>query len=128
MGRLERNSAFWMEDFVQRLSAPGERAMVFCAATCRTAAACMLLDQHRKFVGYYMSPEVLTAAAAKCASIYTSQRLSWKFDINGGGEVKAVAKVFKDKKATLLATEKGSMWNIPPVQSTPQVLLSCILY
>lgn len=51
-----------MGDPVQKSGKDGELLMDFCSGICSTVKPCILLDQHRKFAGCDVNPEVLSAA------------------------------------------------------------------
>lgn len=96
--------------------------MKLCAGTCSTANACLLLDHNRKFVGCNVDSELPAAAEADPVLKVASQGLSPKSDISGSIKVILVAKVFKEKRAELMASKKARLRKTPPALDPTQVL------
>lgn len=62
MERPDQRSVSRKKALVRKASRPGNMVINFCAATCHTARACVLLDRRRRFVGCDVYSELLTAA------------------------------------------------------------------
>lgn len=104
--------ASWIKNTVQSFSIPGDVGREFCASTCSTAKKSVLLDHHRTFSGSDVDFELLKAKMAELLIELVSQVLD-PSDVSGSRELKAAAKAFKDKTATLGASEKASLLEVP---------------
>lgn len=70
--RARKRAVWWpqqkdvllMKDLLQKLSRCKDVVMDFCAGLYFTAKVCMLLDQHRSFMGCDVESELLTTAEA----------------------------------------------------------------
>lgn len=99
-----------MKDLLRKYTRPENVVLDFCARTCSAAKACMLPDQHKKFVGCDVDSELLNAADKDLVVMFLAQVLSSTLDIGGSAEVVAAVKVFKDEKAAVLARKKAGVW------------------
>lgn len=128
MWRPKQKNKSLTKDLVRSSSRPENTVVKFCASTCSTAEACILLDQRRTFVGCDVNSELPTSAEADFVLTFASPVLSKKSDISGSAEVVAAAKVLKVKRAALLASEKASMWEFPLRLDATQILPGDILH
>lgn len=73
--------------------------------------------------GFNVTSKLVTSAEADSLITFGFQMLSPKSDFSGSDEVAAVAKVFRDKRAAVLARKKAYVYQVPPRLDAPQMLL-----
>lgn len=84
-----------------------------CAGPCFKAIVCMLLVQHRSSAACDVDSGLPTAADADFVLRFVFQVPNLKSDTTGSKEVKAAAKVSKDKVAVSLASKKAIVRDVP---------------
>lgn len=90
MWRPEENNVSWVRTLVGKATKTTDWLTEFCAGTCCTAKACMLLNQE-KFAEWDLDSEVLSAAKPDFVPTVASQVLSPNSDIIGDKEMRAAA-------------------------------------
>lgn len=111
-----------MKDPKLKTSKAGDLVIDFCAVTCFKAKVCMLLDQHKTFVGCDLDSTVLSAAEPDLVLTVVSQVLRPTSDIRGSGEVKAAAKLLTDEIDAVLAGKNATVWEVSPEPDATQVM------
>lgn len=81
-----------MRDPKRKLTKAGDLTMNFCAGTCSTAKAFMLLQKHGKILGCDVHPQVLRSRS----------------DISESCEAQAAAKVLTDQLGAFLSRKKAA--------------------
>lgn len=79
-----------MEELVRKFTSGEDLVMDFCFGTCPMARACILRDQHRRFVGCDLDSEPLSATELDPPLAFPSQALSPNSDITKDEEVRAL--------------------------------------
>lgn len=95
MWRPEQKSVLWMKDLIRRFTKRGDWVMDYCAVTCPTAKAFLLLGEHRKFVSCHSDSELIHAAEPDLLLTFLLRALNPKSDITVHKEVRAIAEAFK---------------------------------
>lgn len=72
MWRPQQKNVFYIKDLVRKFSRLRDVVIDFCTGTCSAEKACMLLDQHRKFVECDLNSEMLTAAETVLLLVFAS--------------------------------------------------------
>lgn len=102
--------------------------MELCARTCSSTKACLLFNQHKKFLRCDLDSRLLSATETEPVVSATSRVLKLKPHISVSAEVRAGKKEFKDRRAAVLASEKASAWELLPVLDATHVLPDFILH
>lgn len=85
----------------------------FCAETCSTAQACMLLDQHEMFLQCIVDLDLPTAAKSDLVLTFAFLVIKVRSNINGNAELKSAEKVFCDESVATRVSEKASVRYVP---------------
>lgn len=128
MWRPEHKKLSRMKNMGWKLSRPGDLLMDYCAVKCSTTEACLLADQHRKFVVCGIDSEPGTAAEPDPVLPFGSQMQNTKSDISGNAEGISAAKVSRKVWAAVLARKKASGWEVPLRLDAIQVLPGPLLH
>lgn len=81
MVRPEQKSIELMKDLLVKFSSPAEVVLDTCAGTFATAKVCMLLPEHRRFVGCEKDGECFSRSLGSVVEVYGKQFLNPKSDI-----------------------------------------------
>lgn len=100
-GNVEQSSFSCKTNLVQKLSRFGDVAIDFVAGIIKSENM-RLRAQQKKFMTCDVHSELLIATKANVVLTFVFQILESKFRISGSAEVNAAAKVFREKRATLL--------------------------
>lgn len=101
MCSTEQKCVFRKRNLVWKSGKAGDLLTFFCAVTFLAVKACMLLNQHKTFVGRDADPKMLSALEQNPVLTVVSQVLKSKYDIDGSSEVGAAAMVFTDEISEL---------------------------
>lgn len=102
----EEKKVSWMGILVLKFSKADDLWKDMCACACSTAKGCVLLDQHREFVGCDVAHDVLSAVEPDFVQRVASRMLKPMLDISGSSEVEAVAEVSRDEMDAFFAKKK----------------------
>lgn len=100
--------------------------MDFSTITCPKVKAFMLLDQHRKFVGFNADSESLSAAMDDLLLRFALHVLNSSSDTTGDEEVRAPARAFKEEVTVVSASTRANAWEMPHGLSATQVMRRAI--
>ena len=124
--RPEQKSRELLKEIISRFSGPGALVADMFAGTFSTAAACLSLPKHRKFVGCEVRVDVFRAAKVKLVEVFAEAILDKESDIIfRSEEVLADARLVVAHSGGASGSDKD--WNVPPgfpaMQSIPPTLL-----
>lgn len=112
--RPEQKSIDWMMDLVSKFTKPGELVVDNCTGTSATAKPCMLLPQHRRFVGCAKDSDCFQEVLPSVVEVFPRQIKGTNSDIEGKEEVVASAKIFVEAMNCNDSRKRVGKWMVPP--------------
>ena len=130
MLRPEQKNVGWMKDLVAKFSRRGMLVVDPFAGTLAVAKACLMLDEHRKFVVSDVDEKCIRTALPSLVECFAAQILNTDSDIVGTGAEKEAAKLYLKAVSTRelaidTAANEGP-GGFPSIQRLPPYILDFV--